>query len=145
MSHVTGTPQAKTYHDCHLKSFSFQNRYTHRDWCILLLVEIDIQCCNVWDKIYYQFPCYKLGMITAFQQCNFSLEFPEILSQNHTCYHWLSVSGISKIMHCGILINMPYSILITEVCAVSYKKHNSDYEFMISLLWWILLATHCTN
>ena len=22
------------------------------------------------------------------------------------CYHWLSVSGISKIMHCGILINM---------------------------------------
>ena len=26
------------------------------------------------------------------------------------CYHWLSVSGISKIMHCEILINMPWSL-----------------------------------
>ena len=24
------------------------------------------------------------------------------------CHHWLSVSWISKITHCGILINMPY-------------------------------------
>ena len=39
---------------------------------------------------------------------HFLLEFSEILSQNHICYHSLSVSGISKIMHCGILINMPY-------------------------------------
>ena len=33
-----------------------------------------------------------------------------MLSQNHICYHWLSVSVISKrdVMHCGILINMPY-------------------------------------
>ena len=38
----------------------------------------------------------------------FSLEFPEVLSQNPICYHWLSVSGNSKIMHCGILINTPY-------------------------------------
>ena len=30
-------------------------------------------------------------MLTAFPQCNFSLEFPEILSQNDICYHWLSV------------------------------------------------------
>ena len=33
-----------------------------------------------------------------------SLEFLEILSQNHLCYHCLSVSGISKSMHCAILI-----------------------------------------
>ena len=38
----------------------------------------------------------------------FSLEFPEVLSQNLICYHWLSVSGNSKIMYCGILINTPY-------------------------------------
>ena len=48
-------------------------------------------------------------MLTTFPQSNSSLEFPEILSQNLLCYHWLSVSGNSKTMHCGILINMPYS------------------------------------
>ena len=37
-------------------------------------------------------------MLTTFPQCNFPLEFPEINS----------VSGISKIMHCGTIINMPY-------------------------------------
>ena len=47
-------------------------------------------------------------MLTTFPQCNFSpLVFPEILSQNLICYHWLSVSGNSKILHCGIVINMP--------------------------------------
>ena len=50
-------------------------------------------------------------MLTTFPQCNCSLEFPEILSQNHIRYHWLSVSGISKIMHCGILISIPYWIV----------------------------------
>ena len=29
----------------------------------------------------------KYGMLTTFPQCNFSLEFPEIFSQNHICYH----------------------------------------------------------
>ena len=47
-------------------------------------------------------------MLTTFSQCNFSLEFPGILSRNHICYLCLRVSGISKIMHCGILINLPY-------------------------------------
>ena len=49
-------------------------------------------------------------MITTFPQRNFSMEFPEILSQDYipVCYHWLSTSEISKVMHCGILINMPY-------------------------------------
>ena len=44
------------------------------------------------------------GMLTM----QFSLEFPEILSQNCICYNRLNVSGISRIMHCGILIIMPY-------------------------------------
>ena len=47
-------------------------------------------------------------MLTTFPQCDVSMEFPAILSQNYICYHWLSVYGISKIMHCGILNNMPY-------------------------------------
>ena len=54
----------------------------------------------------------------------FSLEFPDILSQKYISYHWLSVSGISNIMHCGILITMPYcshtqsSQLLTYYCYV---------------------------
>ena len=28
-----------------------------------------------------------------------------------SCYHLLTMSGISKVMHCGILINMPYKNL----------------------------------
>ena len=43
-------------------------------------------------------------------QCNLSLEVPEILSQNHIYFHWLSVSGNSNILHCGILIYIPYSL-----------------------------------
>ena len=38
----------------------------------------------------------------------FLLEFPEIRSQNYICNHWLSVSVISKIMHCAILRSMPH-------------------------------------
>ena len=56
-------------------------------------------------------------MLTAFPQCNFSREFLEIISQNHTRYHYLlSVSGIFKVIHCRILNNIPYyffMILIT--------------------------------
>ena len=48
-------------------------------------------------------------MLKTFPQCNFQLEFPERLSQNLICCHWLSLSGNSKTMHCGILINMTYS------------------------------------
>ena len=47
-------------------------------------------------------------MLTTFPQCNFSLGFPEILSQNLIRRHLLSVLGNSKTMHYGILINTPY-------------------------------------
>ena len=40
----------------------------------------------------------------------FSLEFPDILGQHYTCYQGLSVSGISKRLHRGIPIKMPYCI-----------------------------------
>ena len=60
-------------------------------------------------------------MLTTCPQCNFSPEIPEILRQSHICYHWHSVSGISKIMHCGILIDMPYSKwLINDSCSHNY-------------------------
>ena len=41
-------------------------------------------------------------MFTSFPQCNFSLEFPEILSQSLICYYWLSLYGNSVTMHCGL-------------------------------------------
>ena len=45
-------------------------------------------------------------MLTTFPQSNFSLEF---LGQDNICYHGLSVSWISKIMHSRIVIKMPHS------------------------------------
>ena len=62
----------------------------------------------------------KLCLIWAFPQCKFSLEFPEISSQDlMLCYHWLSVSGNSEILHCGILIDMPYCNS-THLARISY-------------------------
>ena len=55
-------------------------------------------------------------MLTTFPHCNFSSEFPKILSQNLICYHWLSMAGNSKTMHCGILINMPYRWKVKGKC-----------------------------
>ena len=38
-----------------------------------------------------------------------TLQFFTGISRNLLCYHWLSLSGNPKIIHCVILINMPYS------------------------------------
>ena len=95
----------------------------------------------------------KLGMLITFPQCNVSLEFPEILSQNLKDYHWLGVSGMLKIMHCGILINMPYwfqqiifcwKITAPLTCVESVQIHNQNHVYggicemwyFIYLLWW---------
>ena len=48
---------------------------------------------------------------------------PRNTQSKHICYHWLSVSGVSKIMHCGILINMPYwtrLVALTGYCMSRY-------------------------
>ena len=47
------------------------------------------------------------GMITTIPQSRFWSDFPETHSQNLICYHWLSMPGNSKILHCGILFDMP--------------------------------------
>ena len=58
-------------------------------------------------------------MLTTFPQCNFSLEFPEILNQSYNAYYGPGESWIYKIMHCGILISMPYEhcdmVILTAV------------------------------
>ena len=55
-------------------------------------------------------PSQRIGHVNNIPTTQFftALEFPEILSQNLIYYHCLSVSGKFDIMHCGILINMPY-------------------------------------
>ena len=63
---------------------------------------------HAFSSIWLQNYSTLMGHVNKTPTMQFSLEFPEILSQNHICYHWLSVCGISKIMHCGILINMPW-------------------------------------
>ena len=47
-------------------------------------------------------------MSTTFPQGNFPLEIPELISRNLICCHWLSMSGNSKMMHHGILINLTF-------------------------------------
>ena len=65
----------------------------------------------------------NIGMLTLFSQCNFTLEFPEILSQIIIGYHKLIVTGNSKIMHRWILINMPYSVTyVNSACFPSTIK-----------------------
>ena len=61
-------------------------------------------------------------MFKSFPQCNFSLEFPEILSQSLICYHWLSLYGNSVTMHCGLLIKMPHCKLYKQ------KRQLSTYQ-----------------
>ena len=66
-------------------------------------------------------------MLTTFPQCNNSLESPEILSQNHNCYHWLSVSGIAKIMHCTLYYESNRRFILNKGCHsnihAEYKKY----------------------
>ena len=57
--------------------------------------------------------------VNSIPTMQFSLEFPEILSQNLICYHWLSMSGNSKIMHYGLHINMPNRPEILATCLLS--------------------------
>ena len=68
---------------------------------------------------------YQEGVLTTFSQCNFSLEFPEILSQNHC----LSVPGISKIMSCGILVNMPYYGAIHQLTVTLWRWINFCHSY----------------
>ena len=49
-------------------------------------------------------------MLATLPQCKCNT----IRCKNHICHHSLSVCGISKIMHCGILINMPIETLYLQ-------------------------------
>ena len=76
-------------------------------------------------------------MLTTIPQCNCSLKFPEILSQNHICYHWQSVSGISKIVNCGILIGMPFWALLPLVC----PGHRLTFQIFVISMFPVCLLT----
>ena len=67
----------------------------------------DNQNLSIFKKVSYNIPTMQ-----------FSMEFPKILSQNLIGYHRLSVSGNSKIIHCG----MPYSMNLTTFSDVSKLK-----------------------
>ena len=72
---------------------------------------------------------------------NLSLEFPEILSQTLICYHWLSVSGNSKRMHCGILINMPYTkVKVDKISYTSIHCRQLIYFCQFASYWLVLFV-----
>ena len=84
-------------------------------------------------------------MLTTFPQCNSSQEFPDMPSKNLICYHWLSVYGNSKIMHCGILFNMPYwkcfrcgSVGKLDYWSASESMSSKEDDATFSLDQWVV-------
>ena len=63
------------------------------------------------------------------------------------CYHWLSVSGNSIIMHCGIFINMPYALWMMDChCYWSDSKNHmkcSNLSLKIKPLPLTFNLRHC--
>ena len=60
-------------------------------------------------------------------------------TQNHRCYHLLSVSGITKMMHYGMLIQMPYRNEC-DICAEC--SENTVHLFQVRslyLLSWLVV------
>ena len=82
----------------------------------------------------------KLGHVNIIPTMQFSLEFPEIFTQNDICRHRLSVSGISKIMHCAILRSMPYyeTESLPPPC---HKRLNSSYFYSVNSFCFSLETT----
>ena len=64
-------------------------------------------------------------------------------SQNYIFYHWLGVSGISKIMHCGIVINMPNFDTQARFWRTKwYPKRINTSEQIKHKLWFALECDH---
>ena len=66
-------------------------------------------------------------MLTIFPRCNFSLEFPEILSQNRICYHWVC-PGFPKPCIVGYLLTSPNWLRLTapiKLCTWAIMNHFS--------------------
>ena len=59
-------------------------------------------------------------------------KFSEVLSQNCICFHWPSMAYDSKKMHCGIFLNLLYSL--NQGCPKCGSRANSA-------LWLILLGS----
>ena len=84
------------------------------------------------------------GMLKTFPQCNFPLEFHKMFNQNHKYALIDRVSGISKIMHCGILINMHcWQNAITFIFTMLYKL--LYYKYYIIILYMILYVLEIRN
>ena len=88
-------------------------------------------------------PYPQRGMLTTYPQCNFSLEFKEIFSQNLLNYHSLSVSGISKTMHCGIITSMPNYLGLTYT--TEDYRYNTSTIYDNRLIFWDLVVFDRNN
>ena len=77
-----------------------------RECYILISIFITVTVCT------HQRTCYHINkdMFTTFPRCNFGLEFLEFLLQKLIWFHQQSMPGKSKMMHPGILMNMPYRL-----------------------------------
>ena len=92
---------------------------------------------HIWHNV-------SIGHVNNIPPVQFSLEFRETFSQNHICYHLLCVSGISKIMHCGILINMPLSWQCSTLYTI-FRVHLNDFENIVPFFFLGLFFTMITG
>ena len=69
-------------------------------------------------------------MFAAFPQCNFTLEFSEIL--RNTCYNWLSESGITK--KCIVGYSVKHTIIWTGIIGALIFT-----SFISSKTWFLTL------
>ena len=99
-----------------------------------------IHTSTLWQRLYqlgFIFVFLELlqqGVLTSFPQCNLSLEFREILKSKSICFHWLSAPGNSEIMHCGILIYMPYQHFSMQAAHMSSESHTLWRRVIISVV-----------
>ena len=94
-------------------------------------------CCCTWRK--RDVHSAIVGHVNNIPTMQFLTEISKnTQSKLYLCYHWLSVSGISKIMYCGILINMPFYNRLPR-CAtqlVSLQLHIQSLQ---------LVQLYCSN
>ena len=87
----------------------------------------------------------QLGMVTTFPQCNFSLEFPELLTQNHICYNFFFLCILLYFMIDWVCLGFPKSCILgySLTCPIESSSHmhkfNHNIVSMNSLCWILML------
>ena len=110
---------------------------------------------HIWGVCVWRRPMISVGVIIGHVNnipiMQFFTGIPEILGQNHVWYQWLSVSGTSKLMHCGMGYSLTCPILVWW-SSLSFLDHchNKEKQWAwytrLLMLWlgcFLLQDIHC--